>query len=982
VKPISIDFRAFGSYPGEVTVDFTALAARGIFVVSGDTGTGKTTIFDAMTYALYGSTPLKEATDVRSHHADPDVESYVRFTFEIGSDRYVAERKPEWIRPAMRGGGRATQRATALLSRITADGTEPIASGIRDVAPACTELLGLTGEQFQRVILLPQGEITKFLLAGSGEREELLGRLFGGEVFDRVVNELKDRLRDSSAEVASVDHDIDVQLRTARQQTSNVMVALELPAAEGLDELDRIAIEEVIDGCAEPLEQRAAAHAQAAQRAQRAAEAHTQATEAAGRFTRAAELRDGLVALEARSESVSAGRTAALASAAARPVTDAADVAAQANAELESARAALEACLKPVRAALGDLGVVDCDLRAAVDVTAAVAERRAHVLALATKLDAEREASSAVSDAATAGDRCRADRDGTAGQLQTVTDRLTAIDDELPGVIERAIDVDELDRTIERAESAVRRRGELDRCRERAQRAMAGATAAVDDYDAVFRRFVATQAPRLAAELVGGDPCPVCGSSEHPSPAVADSGDQADDAALERATTRRDAAEGERNELVREVAQLEAELGDDASAPVDALNRRVQDLTDRRAAAIEARDRRVVLERDRTELATRRESLVTTLAGLNERLTTLGSDLDERREAHERAATLTAGIDAESVAADTRSLADLDELTEGLDARFAAVTNNTGAAANADAAVRRAIESSEFGTVEAAAAVLLSVEDESQRLRAADAHQQELTQHTAALETLTSLGVPETAPDVQASESEQAATAAERDALHEQVTSASGAAEQARQALAEHDRVGESSRDLRERHERIQLATSTCSKGGALHIPLRRWVLANELDRVTAAANVHLDRMTAGRYSLRRCDQVANKARASGLDLEVLDATTGRARATSSLSGGEQFQASLSLALGLADVVSQGGASSGKRFEALFVDEGFGTLDPNALDDAIEALRQLHESGRMVGAITHVEEMKQQLHVGIEVRRLPDGAGSELIVHP
>ena len=130
MKPISIEFRAFGSYPGLVEVDFTALAARGIFVVSGDTGTGKTTVFDAMTYALYGSTPLKEANDVRSHHADPDVESYVQFTFDVGGHRYVAERKPDWNRPALRGGGRTTQKATALLSRITANGTRmPSGSG-------------------------------------------------------------------------------------------------------------------------------------------------------------------------------------------------------------------------------------------------------------------------------------------------------------------------------------------------------------------------------------------------------------------------------------------------------------------------------------------------------------------------------------------------------------------------------------------------------------------------------------------------------------------------------------------------------------------------------------------------------------------------------------------------------------------------------------------------------------------------------------
>lgn len=165
-------------------------------------------------------------------------------------------------------------------------------------------------------------------------------------------------------------------------------------------------------------------------------------------------------------------------------------------------------------------------------------------------------------------------------------------------------------------------------------------------------------------------------------------------------------------------------------------------------------------------------------------------------------------------------------------------------------------------------------------------------------------------------------------------------------------------------------------------MPLRRWVLGRELDRVTAAANVHLARLTGDHYALRRAQEATDGRRAFGLDLEVLDAQTGRPRSPRSLSGGEQFQASLALALGLADVVSHGGTASGRRFEALFVDEGFGSLDPDALDEAIEALHQLHATGRMVGAITHVEAMKQQLHVGIEVRRREDGRGSTLVVQP
>ena len=174
----------------------------------------------------------------------------------------------------------------------------------------------------------------------------------------------------------------------------------------------------------------------------------------------------------------------------------------------------------------------------------------------------------------------------------------------------------------------------------------------------------------------------------------------------------------------------------------------------------------------------------------------------------------------------------------------------------------------------------------------------------------------------------------------------------------------------------------TCNGDGPGRIGLETWVLAGELDRVTAAANVHLARMTGGRYRLERTDQAGRGGRRAGLDLVVHDAHTGRGRAPATLSGGEQFQAALALALGLADVVSHGGTGTGRVFEALFVDEGFGSLDPDALDLAVDALHQLRSTGRMVGVITHVEALKQQLPTGVEVRRRPDGGGSTLAAGP
>jgi exonuclease SbcC len=185
---------------------------------------------------------------------------------------------------------------------------------------------------------------------------------------------------------------------------------------------------------------------------------------------------------------------------------------------------------------------------------------------------------------------------------------------------------------------------------------------------------------------------------------------------------------------------------------------------------------------------------------------------------------------------------------------------------------------------------------------------------------------------------------------------------------------------MRAQHAEIEVVARTCAGQGPGRIALESWVLATELDRVAAAANVHLSRMTAGRYQLTRTDDAGHAGKQAGLDLAVIDSHTGRQRPTTTLSGGEQFQASLALALGLADVVGNTAGASAAGFEALFVDEGFGALDPDALDLAISALDELRGGGRAVGVITHVEALKAALPVGIEVRPRADAHGSTLTV--
>ncbi len=215
MKPIRLDLQAFGSFPGIEKIDFEALSPRGLFVVGGDTGTGKTTIFDAMCWALYGQMPLKESGGVRSDHADTSTDTYVEFTFESDGKRYLVRRTPEHLRPAKRGSGLVREAASARLDLLTSDGSRSLTTKANDTSERCAEVVGLDASQFQRVVLLPQGEFARFLLAATTEREKLLGKLFGGQVFDDMVEHLKSYRGELSSAVVVAENDIRAQLDNA-----------------------------------------------------------------------------------------------------------------------------------------------------------------------------------------------------------------------------------------------------------------------------------------------------------------------------------------------------------------------------------------------------------------------------------------------------------------------------------------------------------------------------------------------------------------------------------------------------------------------------------------------------------------------------------------------------------------------------------------------------------------------------------------------
>jgi exonuclease SbcC len=984
MKPLKIEFSAFGSYPGTHTVDFTTLAPRGLFVVTGDTGTGKTTIFDAMSFALFGEMPSKDGSDIRSHHADADAKPFARFTFEIDGTVIVAERTPEHERPKLRGEGMMKESGSVLLQRIEADGTTTsLATKSREMDARIDELIGLSAEQFRRVMLLPQGEVAKFLLDNSKDREDLLSNLFGGEVYQRVANELADAAKRLAAEVSGADEQLRHHLANAVDATAGVYAALGVELPVDPDDADETAVAELLDAVEDEITELVDREDAAAAAAKRAEADHALAASTAERFDTAGKLRTVIDTDEAALPEAVAAAEAAQRSRIARPVVDAAARRDRLAANARDASDDLEHQQRKITDAAdgldgfdGGFGAGDL-LRKLNELREVLAdERRVH--------EVHQAAGRAVAEAEKKLSANAADLDAASSRRDALVTDLERLATELAELDGQPIDVASLDDAHLRLTEAQGRLADRDRLAERFARQQVDHERAGEHFETVLERYIATEAPRLADRLVDGDPCPVCGSVEHPSPARPDDGELVDmaevDAARQRREATRLAAEKTRTEL-DEVRRL---LGDLVEADPADLARQVAENRAERSAAMESRKQIEALAERRSATETAHADAVAKVNELTGTRGPLDEALSEAQVNAEQAANAAAGIDPSSFGPRKERIDRIDGLVQSLEGLREKVTTTATQATGAEETLRDTLASTDFVDVDGARAVLMEVHAETASITELDEVRTRLTENHAKLAALVEQGVPDERPDVDALRAAAAAARQTATAATERRQHVHGLRDAARRALADHARVGADSVDVRQREALTRRAAEVCagSRYSKSKISLRRWVLGRELERVTAVASGHLRAMTGGRYSIRRMEAVAKGAGAKGLDLEIHDAHTGRPRRPNSLSGGEQFQASLALALGLADVVSHGGTASGRRIEALFIDEGFGSLDPRALDDAIETLHDLHASGRMVGVITHVEAMKERLHPGIVVTRLADGRGSTLRVNP
>ena len=1011
-----------GPFAGTHTVDFSAFEDSGLFLLDGPTGAGKSTLIDAITFALYGDVArTKDASKdrLRSNHISDSDPSEADLVFEVATGIYRVTRTPAYT-PA---GKKSQRNSKSTLTRVVEDPdapdgwrtVEPIASGPRDVGYEIPRIVGLDKDQFLQTIVLPQGKFSQFLNATSDAREQILRDIFDTQIYVDFTKALVDAAASSKRGI----EERRVDALGAFERVRSLDAAFDEDASYGVDAADAqsAAAEEAdqLDASAEDAsavtqwtrgacERAREAHAQTLRVAEAATTAAREAAHALAEGRALAEAQSEharvsatLAALTASSESIASDRERARQARRALAVAPFDAAVAEASARLESAGdqvAALSPALgedaSVVPESLTPQAVADLGERAQAQRDEASRTRGSLEEALAVErslpdLRAQIESLRSRREQALARiASIEAEREALPGRIEQATESLRRMRADADTLPEAASTLRALNERLDASMQADLLRSALlgasDELREATAAAKLANAAAADGHDL----WIAQSASALARELEEDAPCPVCGSTTHPAPAPAADGEITReqvaelDQARDRAENALRDAQARHQDLVRRIAQLNEVAG----APTPTLETE-RDRATELVAKLEALSPQIAeIEAALAQERMRLDGLNDSLASAREAAASLASTLEERESALAAAVARVEVERADFVSLDERA-AHLDERAHRAAALAGACADwDNARAAHAQARHSLADALTEQGLqADSWRSLLLPLPQvETLEARVAE-HEKALF---AAREALASQRLTRAAstpaPNL------ESLTEAARQAEEEAAASAraSGILEQhcaqLDAARASLKRALEALAHAREQAGPIRRLADIAAASGPENLastPLSAWVLISRLEEVLAAANPRLAAISSGRYELVSVPDDGTASRKSGLGLAIIDHDTDALRSPRTLSGGETFYTSLALALGLADVVSA--EAGGVELRTMFIDEGFGSLDSHTLSLVMAQLQALRCAGRTVGVISHVEEMATQIADQIQVRPLPEG-GSTLSV--
>ena len=929
MRPLRLTLSAFGPYAAQTTLDLEKLGKGGLYLITGDTGAGKTTIFDAITYALYdhSSSGIREGSMLRCKYADDKTPTFVELEFEVHGVRYTVRRNPEYQRPKARGEGMTTEKADATL---TYPDDRPPVTKAKDVTAAVQEIIGLDYNQFSQIVLIAQGQFTKLLNASTEERSRIFRKLFRTQRYAQ----LQERLQ---AEASALNQQRTAQNAKLDSLLGGLQFSPEDPDAEALRALCAQTVPETALALLDALTARQAAALEEAGTALQATEAQLDTVQQ----------QLGAAAQAQRLAQQLAARQAELA--AAKPALDAARAEADRHAGDAAQLDALTAQVTQAQSALAAYDTLDTLCRQQTEARDAARLAAAQAHKRRTQLDSLNAALAAAETELAA----LADADTRLLALQNRSAQLTQRGEALAKLEQRLADCQRQAKAAHKAQENYR-----------------AAAAAQDEARArqntLERAFLDAQAGLLAESLVEGAPCPVCGSTHHPARALLPH-TAPTQAQVEAA--RQAAAEADRQAQNASAAAQSALAA--ANEAKTSLRRDAETLLPERFTAPEG------------TVPLTFALMTNVLAEENAALQTAQTDCKAQCRQAEADCRRKAQLEADRQAK-TRQRPALEQSAAEAD-RSAAAQNASADALESQIAERRAAlpyprradAQAALDKLEADRSALRTGMDTAQRklkqaeqtVAAAEAAVEALTaQQTAAQKELPARSAEELT-------AQQTALTAAREALRSREKQLSAQLLPNRKTAAQYRAAAEARQALESRWQWVSALAATA--GGTLtskqKIRLEAYIQMNYLDRILRYANTRLMQMTAGQYELERIG-AENQRSQSGLDLGVIDHYNGTRRSVKTLSGGESFKASLALALGLSDEVQS--SAGGIRLDTLFLDEGFGSLDEESLELAIRVLSGLTEGDRLVGIISHVGALKDRIDRQVVVHKARTGGST------
>ncbi len=913
MRPLRLSMTGFGPYKKNTVIDMESLGSGGLYLVTGDTGAGKTYIFDAITYALYGemSGSGRDSRNVRSQYCADGEKTEVELVFEYRGKRYTVSRNPEYNRAKSRGEGFTKQTAGATL--IMPDGS--VIDGTSRVTDSVKKLLGIDRGQFCNIVMIAQGEFRKVLNAGTEERQKLFRKLFNTQPYNRLSDALKDLNKANQEAYSDCLRSMELSLSSVSCSFSEELCAklddLKARNGSGADYSEDTVtlISGIID----------AGRVRQEYLADELKAAEDKLTSLSNTVAIAQEHRKNISSLNAARESVALHESSVN----------------EARIRLDEAMAAKPLAEKLENdAALLEVSMTSYDELDSVSKT--MTEIEADINNCNDQLGVLREEAEALASGIAGYEAELAQLSNAGRNLIILKNRIEKTDDRkkaLNKLIEDIASVHELRRTLKEQQASL-------------EPVISEADRLETEHSHMLSAYLREQAGILAVSLSDGKPCPVCGSVHHPKPAkISGEAPSSDDIeeALKAAKAARKKASDKAGEAQKtggrlntaEAAAAELALRETGSSDLDeaekAASAEIRSLSDElismkadEKALTEKADRYDALNGSIPELKKKHEKLSAKVQSKAEELNKANTAFAAAKARHDQISKdLAYGCRDEAEKELNKTAAEAKQLRDSIEA----ASNNLNEAVSAKNA-----NDTKISELEKVVAGYTPVDEDKAK---ADAE--------------------ETGAYIQLLKDESIMTATELKSAETALNSVRTASEKLRRIRRDHEIIDPLSR------------TASGALTGKEKISLETYVQAFYFERIIRRANLRLRMMSEGQYEFVRTGGTGDKRHQTGLDLSVADHYSGTERPVNTLSGGESFMASLSLALGLSDEVQA--SAGGIRLDTMFVDEGFGSLDSETLEKAIRTLTELSDEDRLVGIISHVEALKSRIDKQIIVTK-------------